>query len=168
MRRELQEELLHRVLQDRRPSRGPDLRRAPRQGLRRPRAGGVQVLSSAGGENTGEQICFRASSIGHSAQRVIAYFCRKAFYGSPPCSFRCFKLLQQSKVMSRCHRSVLLTTLSHHFSLELFSALIISHQNTFYSSGMMLSLLLILLSIFFVWFLLVRHFGQQKMENWRC
>ena len=45
VRRELQEELLHRVLQDRRPSRGPDLRRAPRQGLRRPRAGGVQVLS---------------------------------------------------------------------------------------------------------------------------
>ena len=35
--------------------------------------------------------------------------------------------------MSRCHRSVLLTTLSHHFSLELFSALIISHQNTSYS-----------------------------------
>ena len=46
VRRELQEELLHRVLQDRRPSRGPDLRRAPRQGLRRPRAGGVQVLNN--------------------------------------------------------------------------------------------------------------------------
>ena len=43
VRRELQEELLHRVLQDRRPGRGPDLRRAPRQGLRRPRARGLQV-----------------------------------------------------------------------------------------------------------------------------